>query len=330
MLGHGARIGGDLNDRHNGIADDIPLPCREGMDNIPASGQKSIRTLLERGGAVLMLAGSRRRNNCIFKHIVLCWYPRLYDTGTMTIQPAKAETATSFQPLYAQVYALMTERISTGQWQPGDLLPNEFQLAAEFKVSQGTVRKALMALEANKLIVRRQGHGTYVARHTAQQTLFQFFRIVDLAGTRLTPVSRAFSQKSCKATREQARLLGLQPGAALHAIIRVRYFEEDAAIFEKILIPAALMPDLSVILNQEMPEEMYVIYQQHFGITIVRANEKLAAIAATAEDARHLRVAQDSPLLEITRVASDLNGKPVELRISRCKTAAYRYAAEIT
>ncbi|WP_026439887.1 GntR family transcriptional regulator [Acidocella facilis] len=248
----------------------------------------------------------------------------------MATLPAKAEQSTSFQPLYAQVYALMTERIGSGQWQPGALLPNEFQLAAEFKVSQGTVRKALMALEANKLIVRRQGHGTYVARHTAQQALFQFFRIVDLDGTRLTPASRAFAQKSAKATRAQTQALGLKPGAALHSITRVRSFEEDAAIFETIMVPAALMPGLSVILNQEMPEEMYVIYQQHFGITITRADETLAAVAADAQDAAHLQVPEGTPLLEITRIASDLNGKKVELRVSRCKTSAYRYAAEIT
>jgi GntR family transcriptional regulator len=248
----------------------------------------------------------------------------------MATLPAKVDASTTFQPLYAQVYALMTERISTGQWQPGELLPNEFQLAAEFKVSQGTVRKALMALEASKLIVRRQGHGTYVARHTAQQALFQFFRIVDLNGTRLTPVSKALSQKEHKANREQAKLLGIEPGSPLHTILRVRYFDNDPSILERVLVPSKLMPGLSVILGQEMPEEMYVIYQEHFGITIVRASEKLAAVGADAEDVRCLGVAAGTPLLEVTRVAADINGRPVELRISRCKTTAYRYAAEIT
>jgi GntR family transcriptional regulator len=111
----------------------------------------------------------------------------------------RPDAGMSFQPLYAQVKTLMTQRIGSGQWKPGDMIPNEFQLAAEFNVSQGTVRKALIALEADKLIVRRQGRGTYVARHTGEQTLFQFFRMVDSEHRRLTPLSRPWSQTQIKA-----------------------------------------------------------------------------------------------------------------------------------
>lgn len=248
----------------------------------------------------------------------------------MATLPEKTDAGASFQPLYAQVYALMTERIGTGQWQPGALLPNEFQLAAEFKVSQGTVRKALTALESDKLIIRRQGHGTYVARHTAQQALFQFFRIVDLNGTRLTPVSKALYQNTRKASKEQAKLLAIKTASPLHEILRIRYFGNEPCILERIFIPVALMPNLSVRLGHEMAEEMYETYQEHFGITIVRASEKLGAVEADADDHTHLNVAARTPLLEICRVATGVNGQPVELRISRCKTKDYRYAAEVT
>ncbi len=68
--------------------------------------------------------------------------------------------ATDYQPLYAQVKTLLVQRIGSGAWKPGEMLPSEFQLAAEYRVSQGTVRKALLSLEADRLIVRRQGKGT--------------------------------------------------------------------------------------------------------------------------------------------------------------------------
>ena len=197
---------------------------------------------------------------------------------------------TGYQPLYGQVKDSLVKRIGSGSWKPGEMLPSEFELAAEYQVSQGTVRKALMALEADRLIVRRQGRGTYVARHSRDETLFQFFRIVGLDNRRLTPSSHVLSHRKQRATNEQAARLNIKPGAMLHAIIRVRSLDQVPAIFERVFVPVALMPELRVQVDEEMNEEMYVIYQEKFGITIARASEKLAAVSATAEEAKLLNL----------------------------------------
>ncbi len=236
---------------------------------------------------------------------------------------------TDYQPLYAQVKNLLVQRIGSSAWKPGEMLPSEFQLAAEYKVSQGTVRKALLSLEADRLIVRRQGKGTYVARHSRQETLFHFFRIVGLDDQRRIPASVVLTQRVQRATKEQASRLALEVGAMLHAIVRVRFFEGQPTTFERIYVPVKLMPDLTVEAGVEMTDEMYVIYQERYGITIARATERLAAIRATAEVARHLNLDAGAPLLQILRVAHDVNGQPVELRISRCDTSSTRYAAEV-
>jgi GntR family transcriptional regulator len=234
-----------------------------------------------------------------------------------------------FQPLYAQVKNLLVKRIGSGAWRPGELLPSEFELAAEYNVSQGTVRKAMMALEADRLIVRRQGRGTYVARHSSDDTLFHFFRMVGLDDRRLTPSSVVLRQCTQRSTPEQATLLSVAAGEMLHAIVRVRHIDGVPAISERIFVPVGLMPNLKVKLSEEMDEEMYVIYQDRFGISIARATERLAAIAATAEDALHLRLEVNAPLLQICRVAHDVNGRAIELRVSRCNTTHTRYAAEV-
>lgn len=237
--------------------------------------------------------------------------------------------ATEFQPLYAQVKALMTRRIATGDWKPGMMIPNEFQLAAEYNVSQGTVRKALIALEAARLIIRRQGRGTYVAEHTRELTLFHFFRIVGLDDQRLEPWSRVLSQRTANATREVARLLEIEKGTPVHVVNRIRTLNSKPAITERIYTPTAMMPDLAIRPGAEMVDEMYVIYQKQYGITIAHASERLAAVAASAEDARLLEIDTGTPLLEITRVARDVSNTAVELRISRCHTDHLRYAAEV-
>jgi GntR family transcriptional regulator len=236
---------------------------------------------------------------------------------------------TNYQPLYAQVRDLLMKRIGSGGWRPGEMLPSEFELAAEYNVSQGTVRKALNALEADRLIVRRQGVGTSVARHTRDDTLFHFFRMIGMDGRRLTPTSVVVRQSKQRATRDQAAVLSIEPGTMLHCISRMRRLDGIPAIFERILVPVALMPELAVKAGTEMEEEMYVIYQERFGITIARAAEQLGAVAATEDEARCLGVKVGAPLLEITRVASDVNSHPVELRISRCNTSQSRYSSEV-
>ncbi len=236
---------------------------------------------------------------------------------------------TEYLPLYAQVKTLLVKRIGSGGWKPGQMLPSENELAAEYNVSQGTVRKALISLETDRMIVRRQGVGTFVARHSRDHTLYQFFRIVGLDDSRLIPTSVVLSQRTQRATREQAAQLSVATGTSLHAIARVRSFNGQPAIFERIFVPVSLMPALAVEPNAEMDEEMYVIYQERFGISIVRVTERVAAVAATAEEAKRLKLKAGTPLLEVTRIATDVSGRPIELRISRCDTRHTRYAAEV-
>lgn len=238
-------------------------------------------------------------------------------------------TKTEYQPLYAQVEALLLKRIGSGGWKPGEMLPNENELAAEYQVSQGTVRKALMRLEADNRLVRRQGVGTFVARHSREQALFRFFHIVDFEDRRLNPTSKVLSKRIVRAKADQAARLSIAPGDELHTIVRVRYLNNLPAIFERVFVPVELMPDLSVDEGKEMSDEMYVIYQERFGISIARVSERLGAVTASAEEARHLKLDAGAPLLDISRVAFDVNDRAVELRISRCDTSRSRYANDL-
>jgi GntR family transcriptional regulator len=234
-----------------------------------------------------------------------------------------------FLPLYAQIQALLTRRIGDGAWKPGEPLPTEFALAAEYGVSQGTVRKALIALERDKLIVRRQGVGTFVTRHERDTALFHFFRITTPDGRRLVPRSRAIRQSIVGATREQADRLGVERGARLHSVVRVRLLQDQPAIYERIFTPLSLVPALDLPKHADMAEEMYVIYQERYGLLIARVAETLRAIAAGGREAQALGIDAGTPLIEIERVAYDVKGRPVELRISACDTRDWRYSAEV-
>lgn len=267
----------------------------------------------------------------LVKVYYICMYHRPSQKSELPphMNDQKVEAGATFKPLYAQIKALLIRRIASGAWKPGMMVPNEFQLAAEYNVSQGTMRKALIALESAGLIVRRQGHGTCVAQHTRERSLFHFFHIVGLDDHRCEPWSHALTQEIINAPPAIAQRLGIENEAELHVIRRVRMLDNVSAIAEQIFVPVSRMPDLKIDLGPPMIDEMYVIYQERYGTTIAHASERIAAVAATADDANLLGIAENTPLLEITRVAKDVSDVPVELRISRCRTDAYRYMVEL-
>lgn len=245
-------------------------------------------------------------------------------------------TLPGFKPLYQQVKDLLIERLIGGYWKPGDLLPSEMQLAGELGVSQGTVRKALDEMTAGNLLVRRQGRGTYVAEHDQEHALFHFFKMTGRDGQPLVPQSRVLRISKGRAKAREAARLALDaaaPGAGgaepaeVTRIVRVRSVAGRPAIFERIVLPTALFPDLHQ--KRDLPNTLYTVFARDYGLTIARAEERLSAVAAEADAARHLGLEEGAPLLKIDRTALGLNGRPVEWRISLCDTRDQLYSVTL-
>jgi DNA-binding transcriptional regulator YhcF (GntR family) len=118
-----------------------------------------------------------------------------------------AEQSPSFQPLYLQIKQLVMQSLDAGEWHPGEAIPSEMDLAQRYKVSQGTVRKAIDELAAENLLVRRQGKGTFVATHTEPRTQFRFLRLTPNEGEPRYPESTILECKRGRAPAEIARAL---------------------------------------------------------------------------------------------------------------------------
>src|SRR5215218_432185 len=84
----------------------------------------------------------------------------------------------AFSPLYLQIKGLILQSPQQGEWKPGEAIPSEMDLAARFRVSQGTVRKAIDELAAENLVLRRQGKGTFVATHSEQHVQYRFLKLM--------------------------------------------------------------------------------------------------------------------------------------------------------
>ena len=95
----------------------------------------------------------------------------------MSRPPATAIDTPAFSPLYLQIKGLILQGLQSGEWKPGELIPSEMELAARFRVSQGTVRKAIDELAGENLLMRRQGKGTFVSTHAERQVQYRFLRL---------------------------------------------------------------------------------------------------------------------------------------------------------
>ncbi len=248
------------------------------------------------------------------------------ETGRAAAERADERGTLGFSPLYRRVKDVLTRRIADGIWAAGAVLPSEAELALDLGVSPGTVRKALDELTAENLVVRRQGKGTFVARHDDARILFQFFKLFPDTGERNFPDSTIIDVAVVPADAASATVLRLRKGARVVRIERVRTLAGQVCILERIILARTLFPGLE---KRDLPNNLYQLYRSHFGVTIARATERLKAVAAGRREAKHLGVALGAPLLAIDRTAHAIDGAPVEWRVSLCRTDAIHYLSDL-
>jgi GntR family transcriptional regulator len=236
-----------------------------------------------------------------------------------------------YRPLYLQIKELLIKAIAALEWRPGETIPSELDLAARFGVSQGTVRKAIDALAADNLVVRRQGKGTFVATHTEEKaSMFRFLRIRRNDGHEEYPMSRLVDVRRGKATAEVARALELKTGDPVITLRRLLEYGEAPAVLDEIVVPAQLFKGLTRGKVDRYRGSMYGLFETQFGVRIVRARERLSAVAADPARASLLHVAPGTPLLAVDRVTFTFGDHPVEWRRGLCSTRNHHYLNDLS
>ncbi len=235
----------------------------------------------------------------------------------------------TFSPLYQQIKSLIMQSLQTGEWKPGELIPSEVELAYRYKVSQGTVRKAIDELSAENLVVRRQGKGTFVATHHEARVQFRFLRLMPDAGEAHQPENHILEVKRLRGPAEVARVLDIKAGDSVVFIRRLQYFDAVPTILEEIWLPGAIFKGLTVERLAEYKGPMYGLFETEFGTPMIRASEKLKAVAADDLAVDLLNVQQGTPLLSVERVAYTYGDRPVELRRALYVTAQHHYHNEL-
>ncbi len=235
----------------------------------------------------------------------------------------------TFSPLYRQIKDFLVRSLEAGEWGPGDAIPSEGELATRFNVSQGTVRKAIDEMAAENMLVRRQGKGTFVATHSDPRSFYRFLRLVPDDGKVTHGLSDAFSCETLAATAEVAGALGLAVGDAVIRVQRILRFAGEPVVFDQIHLVAELFQGLTLDALRGGERSLYSLFESDYGVRMIRAEERLRAVAADAESASRLGVATGGPLLRVERTAYTYGNKPVEWRLGLYSTSHHYYRNEL-
>lgn len=252
------------------------------------------------------------------------------NTPTAAVGDSALGNSPTFSPLYQQIKSLLMQSLQSGEWRPGELIPSEVELAGRFKVSQGTVRKAIDELAAENLVVRRQGKGTFVASHHEARAQFRFLRLMPDQGEPHYPGNKIIEVKRLRAPAEVARQLDMKSGDSVIFIKRIQSFDGAPTIIEEIWLPGVIFKGLTAERLIEYKGPMYGLFETEFGARMIRAGEKIRAVVADADVAELLCIPAGTPLLSVERVSYTYGDKPVEVRRGLYLTAQHHYQNELS
>jgi GntR family transcriptional regulator len=228
--------------------------------------------------------------------------------------------------LYLQVRDALTGRIASGQWKPGMPVANEGDLARELGVSGGTVRKALELMEAQRLITRRQGRGTFVSDQASEDLAARFCRFRGPGGERLFSRAAVSRINEGEANEQEARRLDLEPGEAVYRMRKVRTYRGRPFMVKDAVVPTALFPGLP---DRREAVGSITLLAHVYGILVGKGEERISLCTAETDVAEALGVACGTPVIHLDRLVLTLDGPPLEWSTSHCHLAGGYYLAEI-
>ncbi|AZG08665.1 GntR family transcriptional regulator [Pigmentiphaga sp. H8] len=246
-------------------------------------------------------------------------------TAGPAVAPEPGAPGAAFSPLYRQIKGLILQSLDRGEWKPGEAIPSELDLAARFKVSQGTVRKAIDELAADNILLRRQGKGTFVATHHEDRVRFRFLRLAPDDGQHARSRSRFLECRRLRAPAEVAKALELRAGDSVVLVRRVLSFGQVPTVIDEIWLPGSLFRGLTAERLAEYKGPMYGLFESEFGVRMIRADEKIRAVPAGVPEAELLDIEAGTPLLQVERISFTYGDRPVEMRRGLYLTSRYHY-----
>jgi GntR family transcriptional regulator len=220
--------------------------------------------------------------------------------------------ASAGAPLYRQILDLLRDRVRSGHYPVGSILPGEQELSRLFGVSRITIKRALQDLAAGGYVSRQRGRGTTVTFDAAAPTVKGSFETLadSLKSMGLGTDVMLLSVELVQAPDDVAALLDLPEGASVQQAIRVRQIEGKPFSYLITWVPGGLAARFDA---SDLSRTPLLDLLAGIGHEAVEAEQWITATAALPEVAHALGISAGAPLLEIRRVMRDAQGLPVEV-----------------
>ena len=225
-------------------------------------------------------------------------------------------------PLYHQLRELLSEKIESGEWQPGRQLPSEPDLAREFGVSRATVRQAMQLLESQGLVERIQGKGTFVGRPKfANNLMLMFSPSRGMTNTKSLPDLQVQSLERVHPSSSVAARLGIGTDEYVYELRRRVVVDGEPLLLVRNWLIADRFPGLKEKFSDAGVLQTIIT---HYGIDAFQQHKEVEVTILDEEEAEDLSARPGSPALLLTYLTRPMDGEPFEyrkvvVRGDRCK-----------
>lgn len=235
---------------------------------------------------------------------------------------------TSAIPLYLQIHTILRQRITSGMYEPGKLLPSETQMIEEFNVTRATLRNAIKLLQEDGLAVTEKGKGTFVNSVKKEQSLFKFYSFGrDYSGseynsnTFLTSAEEILPNESIKEKFNQPSL------GEISKISRIRYMDNIPVIAEISYIPIKIAPN--IIAEDLNKFSIYDLLENKYRTPIKKAREYLNAVNCTKTLASQLKTKVGDAVFLVERITYTENDEVIEYRTSYIRGDKFKFFVDL-
>ncbi len=230
----------------------------------------------------------------------------------------------SVEPLYHQLKQQL--RTFAQHLPPDTEMPSESELMEATGVSRATIRRAVTDLGNEGVLRSRRGRRTFVVgRKVDESSISSFTTIVEAAGR--TPSTRVLTFATVAAPDDVRVRLGLEDGALVHAIERIRLVDDVPCMVEHQYLVHAATPRLT---EDDVRGSVYASLDSMFGIRLVDGLETIQAVAASKEIAQQLDVSRGSPILLTARVTLDDTGRRIEFVARYVRADMWSFTRRLT
>jgi GntR family histidine utilization transcriptional repressor len=224
-------------------------------------------------------------------------------------------------PAYQRIKGWIMAQIVAGVWKPGDAVPSEASLAAQFGVSRMTANRAVRELRDEGVVVRVQGSGTFVARGKHETTVVSIRSIDEEIRSRgYTHRGQLQRLERCEADAELAELFALPEGSPLYRSVVVHFGDEEPIQVEDRHVNPSVAPDYIAADFSRQTPSAYLLRE----VPLEGVQFSIEASPAPTEVARLLRMPVGDPALVLTRRTTS-RGQVASVAIMWHPAARYQF-----